>query len=285
MAFNYILSYLGGCCGEWLCYQIAKDENYYPIGLQVRTDANKWVIENPLDEFGIDIKSPYDSLSLKISQEQREQQDRRFNKKHVIIPTHYMHRLDGINLARLKGVRLNFTYVNAPFFYTLLWLKTWAEEHELTDFERQDILRCANGDSGDTILLKIDQVIDKADQVLKRNKFYAFEKSALRFGVRKSEDFVDRFYGFYFRYCLHKPNDFANLSVEKLMFEPSRHVKEWQHVFDMKQPLDPLTIEGYHNSNIDTIEKTFNMSYEKYRNSKWIFILKDWVMQNCPNRY
>ncbi len=285
MALNYILSYLGGCCGEWLCYQIAKDPNYYPIKLQIKTDANKWVIENPLNEFAVDIKSPYDSNSLSITDDQRELQDKKYNKKHFIIPTHYMHRLDGINLARLKGVRLHFTYLTAPFFYTLLWIKTWAHEHNLTEFDKQDILRCANGDSGDSILLKIDNVLDKADEIIKRNKFYGFEKSALRFGIRKSEDFVERFYGFYFRYCLHKPNDFIPLSVEKLMFNPAAQVKDWQRVFDMTEPLDADLITDYHQSNIEAIEKTFNMNYDTFVKSKWLLILRDWVVENCPNRY
>jgi hypothetical protein len=285
MANNYILSYLGGCCGEWLSYQISKDENYYPLELEVQTTANKFVVKNPLSEFKLDIKSPYDATSLNISDEQRQSQDQKYNLKHTITPTHYMDRLDGINLARLRGVRLNFTHVTAPFFYTMLWIKTWAEPHKLTTAQRQDILRCANGDSGDTALLKIDNVLDRAEYVNSKDTFYAFEKSALRFGVRKSEDFVDRFYGFYFRYCLAKPYDFDNLSVENLMFKTDTQLDAWQNVFDTVKPLDKTVIEEYHANNIATIENTFNMTYTNYRNSKWVFMLKDWVIENCPLRY
>lgn len=285
MANIYIISYVGGACGEWLTYQLGKDENYYPIGLQTQTGSNKYVIQNPLEELDIDIKSPYDATRLNITTDQRQAVEHKFNQKHLAVPTHYMDRLDKINLPRIKGIRLYFSHVTAPMFYTLLWIKTWVEHKPVDAKEQQEIIRCAEGDSGDKALLKIDTVMDKVDEIVRRKKVYAFEKSALRFGVRKSEDFVDRFYGFYFRYNLLRPADYTNLSIEELLLNPQSQLQEYKTAFDLDKPLNLATIEDYHQRNIQTIEQTFNMSWNVYRNSKWIFILKDYVKTQCPDRY
>ena len=285
MANIYILSYLGGGCGEWLSYEIGKDPNYYDIRIANVTDENKFVIVDPLQEWNFSIKNPYNAQEVDVPEEIKLGVQEKYSEKNLIVPTHYLGKLTDINLSNLKGIRLRYSYNSCPLFYSLLWIKTWIEPRPLDDFERGRVMECAHGNSGDPALMKESQVIDKAMEILQRGYCYSFELSALRMGIRNSSNYIQRFYGFYFRYNLIPQCDYRYMDLEQLMFNPKENIKVWQEAFDMVEPMNIDNIEEYHNKNIKVIEDTFNMSYDAWRKSKWILLLKDWVKFKCPNMY
>jgi hypothetical protein len=104
-------------------------------------------------------------------------------------------------------------------------------------------------------------------------------------GIRNSSDYIQRFYGFYFRYNLIPLRDYRYVDLENLMFNPKETIKDWQEAFDMAEPMSVSNIEEYHHTNIKVIEDTFNMNYNTWRESKWIFLLRDWVKSKCPDMY
>jgi hypothetical protein len=285
MANIYLLSYLGGACGEWLSYQIGKDVNYYDVRLEDVFDTNKFVIVDPLKEWNYTIKSPYDHESLKVPPNIVANLTEKYSEKHFIIPTHYLGPLRHVTLPNLKGVRLTFTSNSSPLFYSLLWIKTWVEPKSLDGNGIEFINKCTRGNSGDPALLKESEVLDKAETILKRGHYYSFEPSALRMGIRDSTDYILRFYGFYFRYNIKPLPDYRTVNLENLMFDPKNNVKDWQDAFGMAEPLNIEEIEEYHSNNIKLIENTFNMSYAKWREDKWIVLLKEWVKFKCPDMY
>ena len=285
MANIYILSYLGGGCGEWLSYEIGKDENYYDVRIENATEENKFVIADPLRPWNFSIKSPYNAKEVDVPEEVKLGVKEKYSEKNLIIPTHYLGSLLDINLLNLKGVRIRYTYKSCPLFYSLLWIKTWVEPKPLNDFERARVISCAHGNSGDPALMKESPVLDKAMQILNRGYYYSFELSALRMGIRDSRDYIQRFYGFYFRYNQMPLPDYRYVNLEDLMFNPKESVQDWQTAFDMAAPMSVANIEEYHAKNIKVIEDTFNMNYDAWRESKWIVLLKEWVKSKCPEMY
>jgi hypothetical protein len=127
--------------------------------------------------------------------------------------------------------------------------------------------------------------MDIAQKILDRGHYYAFELSALRAGIRDSSNWIHRFYGLYFRYNLKPLPDYRTVSLEKLMFDPSNTVKDWQEAFNMVKPISISEIEQYHATNIKVIENSFNMSYDTWREDKWIALLREWVKFKCPEMY
>jgi hypothetical protein len=285
MANIYILSYLGGGCGEWLSYEIGKDPNYYDIRIANVTDENKFVIVDPLQEWNFSIKNPYNAQEVDVPEEIKLGVQEKYSEKNLIVPTHYLGKLTDINLSNLKGTRIRYTYNACPLFYSLLWIKTWVEPKQLNDFERARVIQCANSSPNDPTIKRESNVMDKAMEILSRGYFYSFELSALRASVRNSLDYVQKFYGFYFRYNQMPLIDYRYMDLEQLMFSPKDAVNDWQEAFGMAEPMNIDNIEEYHNKNIKVIEDTFNMSYDAWRKSKWILLLKDWVKFKCPNMY
>jgi hypothetical protein len=285
MANIYLLSYLGGACGEWLSYQIGKDVNYYDVRIGEAFDTNKFVIVDPLAEWNFTIKSPYDQESLKVPPDVVAKLTEKYSEKNFIIPTHYLGPLRHVNLPTLKGVRLTFTHRTSPLFYSLLWIKTWIESRPLDNNTRDLLMKCAKGNSGDPALLKESEVMDIAERILARGHYYAFELSALRAGIRDSTTWIQRFYGFYFRYNIKPLPDYRTVSLEELMFNPANTVNDWQDAFNMVEPISVSEIEQYHATNIKVIENTFNMSYNNWREDKWISLLTEWVKFKCPDMY
>jgi hypothetical protein len=285
MANNYLLSYLGGACGEWLSYQIGKDVNYYDVRLDNVFDTNKFVIVDPLKEWNYTIKSPYNHDELKVPPDVVAKLTEKYSEKHFVIPTHYLGPLRHVTLPNLKGVRLTFTNNSSPLFYSLLWIKTWIESRPLDDHTRELIMKCAKGNTGDPVFLKEAEVMDIAQQILDRGHYYAFELSALRAGIRDSSNWIHRFYGMYFRYNIKPLPDYRTVSLEKLMFDPANNVKDWQEAFDTVEPMSISEIEQYHATNIKVIENTFNMSYDAWRGDKWVAFLREWVKFKCPEMY
>jgi len=285
MAHIYILSYLGGGCGEWLSYEIGKDPNYYDVRIENATEENKFVIVDPLREWNFSIKNPYNAQEVNVPEEVKLGVQNKYSEKNLVIPTHYLGNLNDINLSNLKGIRPRYTYRSAPLFYTLLWIKTWVEPKPLDDKERARVMTCAHGNSGDPALMKESQVLDKAMEILSRGYYYSFELSALRMGIRSASDYIQRFYGFYFRYNQMPVNDYRIVSLENLMFNPKDSVQDWQVAFGMAEPMSIANIEEYHDKNIKVIEDTFNMKYDAWRESKWIFLLREWVESKCPEMY
>jgi hypothetical protein len=285
MANIYLLSYLGGACGEWLSYQIGKDINYYDVRLGDVFDTNKFVIVDPLAEWNYTIKSPYNHDELKVPPDVVAKLTEKYSGKHFVIPTHYLGPLRNVTLPNLKGVRLTFTNNSSPLFYSLLWIKTWIESRPLGKDTRDLIMKSAQGNTGDPAFLKESNVMDIAQKILDRGHYYAFELSALRAGIRDSSNWIHRFYGLYFRYNLKPLPDYRTVSLEKLMFDPSNTVKDWQEAFNMVEPISISEIEQYHATNIKVIENSFNMSYDTWREDKWIALLREWVKFKCPEMY
>jgi hypothetical protein len=285
MANIYILSYLGGGCGEWLSYEIGKDPNYYDVRIAKLTEENKFIIVDPLHEWNFSIKNPYNAQEVDVPENIRLGVQEKYSEKNLIIPTHYLGKLTDINLPNVKGTRIRYTYNSCPLFYSLLWIKTWVEPKPLNDFERARVIQCANSSPNDPTIKRVSTVMDKAMEILTRGYFYSFELSALRASVRNSADYIQKFYGFYFRYNQMPLVDYRYMDLEQLMFNPKDAVLDWQEAFGMAEPMNIDNIEEYHNKNIKVIEDTFNMSYDAWRKSKWIFLLKDWVKFKCPNMY
>ena len=69
------------------------------------------------------------------------------------------------------------------------------------------------------------------------------------------------------------------------MFNPKNTVDDWQDAFDMVEPISVTEIEQYHSTNIKVIENTFNMSYDNWREDKWMSLLTEWVKFKCPEMY
>jgi hypothetical protein len=285
MANIYLLSYLGGGCGEWLSWKISQDANYYDVGIDQVTDNNKFVIVDPLKEWSYSIKSPYDVRDIDITEEIKQGLIEKYSEKNFIIPSHFLGNFTEINLPNVKAVRLRYTYNTCPLFYSLLWIKTWYEPRPLDDKERALVMKCAQGQWSDPVHIRESNVMDKAMEILNRGYYYSFELSALRMGIRSSADYVQRFYGFYFRYNLTPCPGYTKVSLENLMLNPKDTVADWQEAFNMVKPLSISDIEEYHANNIKVIETTFNMPYDKWRESKWILLLKEWVESNCPGLY
>lgn len=285
MANIYLLSYLGGGCGEWLSWKIGQDANYYDVGIDQVTNDNKFVIVDPLKEWSYSIKSPYDVRDIDITDEIKIGLIKKYSEKNFIIPSHFLGDFNEINLPNVKAVRLRYTYKTCPLFYSLLWIKTWYEPRPLDDKERALVMKCAQGSWSDPTHLRESNVMDKALEILNRGYYYSFELSALRMGIRSSADYIQRFYGYYFRYNLTPCPGYTKVSLENLMLNPKETVADWQEAFDMAEPLSVPDIEEYHANNIKVIENTFNMPYDKWRESKWILLLREWVESNCPGMY
>ena len=265
-----LLSYNGGSCGEFLSLQISKDENYYPLAVEHITEENRWILVSPLQKYNINLKTPWlTGNSGSVSDDVSNRIEQEFSEKHLLIPTHKYELHDTTNLKRLHKIRLHSREWNL-FFFTLLWIKNYTKPIPLNDNTKTDLLTSLS------VSKNKDLANIMLDRITKRGLYYGFERPAMRHGLIKLNDIINKEFLDQLKVnCTNVPG-WKSLTVDYLLLNPKDHVEEWRDAFDMKACMDVDAIAEYHATNVKLFEDNLNMSYRDYQKD-WKSILAGWV--------
>lgn len=278
----HLFSYCGGHGGDFLCHQISQDPNYYPSLYKETTDNFRWVNDNPFDKYDLNFKRITKELDkFTVSDSIRDQIDKEYNEKHLIVPSHNMTE-DLPNLPRVKRMKLVSTDSNAYFYYTLLCIKAWRIVYDLKIHQRDVIPRFARFKD-----MHKDKpaLLEKIESIENRGYVYSWEMDAIYAGLDNGIDVIKQHYPIYQKYNRMALANSVNLDLDTMYTNPTDSVKLWKDSLDMQTKLDADIIAEYNQKNIDLIESKFNMSLTRYYTGQWQDDLSAWVKSTCPDSY
>lgn len=282
----YLYQYTYGTCGDFICLEVSKDENFYSNALIRKTNINRYLAENPLARFGLDYKEGVTVISPALYREI----DETYKDYNLIIPAHMMNR-------RLPRVKLIKSYVEdtkyIPLFFMMVWLKSLVTKRDLTD--QEDILSpLGNLHTAHTQYRTFKErwngssfqpAVDLINCIEGRGYYYNFELRALEFNRFHITDFVKGYYSIYEnRLMQYFPSD-IRIAVDQLVTNPKKHVVEFSKQIDMARPLNVERIEEYHRANLHVIENIFNKPYEELIQGNWQDEFQEYVNQICPDNW
>lgn len=279
----YLYHYTGGMCGDFICLEVSKDENYYSNMLLKQTKDNRYLGENPLAKFGLDYK---ETLTV-CSNELYKKIDEEFQDYNLIIPAHTLKR----NLPRLKVIR---SYVQdkkyVPMFFMLLYIKAWSTKRVLSDNEDTLLPLGSLHTSHQQFNFMKERFKNYRpakgliEHIEERGYYYNFELRALE-SNRLHVGVINGHFPIYeHRLRQHFPAD-IQIAIDQLLLNPNKHAVEFSKQIDMAQPLNIERLETYHQANLDVVERTFNKTYHKLIQGNWLDELQEYIDQICPNNY
>jgi len=285
----YLVSFLGGGGGDFLCSQISKDCNFYPLEYTINSVTNTCDLTNPFLKWNIDLKNHLRFKVLEISDVILEEIDLYYNEKNLVAPTHFFGNLSEIKLPRLKGVHL-YTKQFFPLFYLLLWIKRWVliQEFENKEIFLRKVISASSLPNDAYAKIFRDKI---ADNILaNRNFVYEFELRAATRLFRNAIDCVEWFYRYYcFVFAFPNPHtvskDWIPYNIDNLYLDPVNNSEEFCQLFNMEKPIDPEIIVSYYSKNLQVIEEIFGEPYEVFILGDWLSKLKKWIELKCPNSY
>ncbi len=269
----YLLRFNGGSGGDFLSYQISRDENFYTVPL-VNVDNNTWTIDNILSEFGVNFKNILFKEQCNLDKSVVDTIDNKFREKNLVVTTHWVGPSSYINLPRMVPINLNFTGKINYLFYFLLWIKRYINPcpPELLDEAVQFASKNRN-------------IPSQVENIISRSTVYSFERQSLMAGLANSYDIIDDFFIRYKSYNLDK-TDYMNLDIGELYQRPKLNVFKFAVSFNMKKKLDSSLIEEYFFKNTQIFENTFNKKFDTYNtDQEFLNDLKSFVMQVAPGAY
>jgi hypothetical protein len=278
----YLFSYCGGHGGDFLCRQISQDPNYYPSLYKETTDNFRWVNDNPFDKYDLNFKRITSEIDkFTVSDSIRDQIDKEYNQKHLIVPAHNMTQTLP-NLPRVKRMKLVSIDSNAYFYYTLLCIKAWRIVYDLKIHQRDMIPRFA-------IFKDIHKdkpaLLEKIESIENRGYVYSWEMHAIYTGLDNGIDVIKQHYPIYQKYNRMQLTNSINLDLDAMYAKPDDNVKLWSSSLDMQTILDANIIAEYNQKNIDLIESNLNRSINQYNTNNWLEELTAWVKSTCPSSY
>lgn len=253
----YLLKFKGGAGGDFLTYQISKDSNFFSNSLISVDHNNAWTITNPLEKFGIDLKS-YDvsnPLAHYISKENYELIDKEFSDKHLIVRTHYTGSIKDIKLPRMISVNLTFNEQFTILFYGLVFVKRMGEKLVLNNlilkkFEECDSLSILNS---------------KINYIRNRGYYYPFELNALSWKLPKSVISPIFSLKIYEQGRFHDNQCDHNLDVGQLYLNPKDHINKWAEIFQMNDLPNEKDIHNYFEKNREIFKNYFEKDFYDYK--------------------
>lgn len=272
----YVFSFIGGSGGDFLCSQIADDTNFYPFELRWDSDLNRYDLSNPLDKFGLDIKPFFLPSQMKLlSDEIKIEIDNEFKDKNLILPTHYLERLEHVNLPRLIGVKAVYSEYFLPLYYTLLWFKRYIVPIKVESYK--DV------DPGYYVAPRhIFKIIKK---ITERGFIYSFEKTALNAQMLSSKKFIKGFFSQYTKLASLEPPGWITYNLDNLYLDSKSYSKNFSDLFGRSQPIDHEIIDRYFQSNLAVIPQIFNKTYDDWIKGDWLSDLEKWALLQCPDCY
>jgi hypothetical protein len=286
----YLLAFNGGSGGDFLCSQISKDSNFYPLEYKINPITNTYDLENPFAKWNLNTKNQFMQDLLVTTDNTLENIDLHYNEKNLIAPIHFFgdHNqayLDALyRLPRLKVIRL-YSNKLPPLFYLLLWIKRWvfAQEFENKEiFIREHISIYTSKFHISTRNKILDSIFAN------RNYYYAFEISAMENLFNNSINFVKNFfkrYNYYNTIVQNNTVGWIPYNIDNLYLDPINNSEEFCQLFNMEKSINPEIISNYYLKNLQVIEEIFGEPYEVFILGDWLSKLTEWVQIQCPNAY
>jgi hypothetical protein len=278
----YLFSYCGGHGGDFFCRQISQDPNYYSTLFKQITNNNQWINDNPFEKYNLNFKKITREIDVySISDSIRDQIDREFSDKNLIVPAHNMTELLP-NLPRLKRLKLVSTDNNVYFYYTLLCIKSWCTCYDLKIYHEEMSPRF---DQFKLMHQNNPLMLEKIKIIEDRGYVYAWEMQSIFVGLTNSIDVIKQHLPIYQRKNKLLLANSINLDLDAMYANPQAQVDHWSTVSGMQTTLNANVIAEYHQKNIDLIETKLNLRLDQYNNSNWLEELIQWVKTTCPDSY
>jgi hypothetical protein len=264
--YIYLLRYSGGCCGDFIAREISKDSNYYnfppPIDI---LDNNTYDSTNPFQDMGFTLRhglSELDTERFNSDLVLIEHIDKKFEQKHLIVPTHHNGNFNQINIPRKKPVRLTSNGLKF-FFYGLHYIKRLAVKTSVNNFK-----------------------LNYEESHTTKQQIYGFEKLAKSYNLANSYDIVNIHFGSY-KTQTDEHEDFVNLDIDKLFtnFYTEKHY--WKIIFDLSDYLNYNNFMDYHDKNIKLFNEHFGVNYKDFIGNDQAFlpILSTYLKIKCIGAY
>ena len=270
-----MISYFGGMFGEFTCIQISSDKNFYPINLKKVDDNNRYYCDNPLTSHFSSLKTFHFAPDVKpLSQPILEKINHALLEKNLCFPTHYYHetidnRFD--NLPKLKPVRMFTEHRDILILgYCCGWIKSLLDERDLYSRRRSFVDEFES-------YATTPEITKLYEHIKIREKFYWFEKVALKHKHTDLNEFVDYWWLWYQKFNFRKSTGWHHIDIGNCFKNYNNTKDEWKNYFGLDDYLNKETLASYHQGNLDLIERKLGIPFEQFINTDWIKILKDWI--------
>lgn len=271
----FLLRFSGGSCGDFLTGQISEDPNFYSAE-KTEGPNNVWNLVNPLRDYSFHLKeNEFPVIPDKI----RDDIDRDFSEKHLIVGTHsWHHNIMDINLPRMCVVRLVSTGHMTFLFYFLLWIKRHIMiRNDYEFFERYVVNNSYYG-------------MDKKIQSIHNNGYFrAVERACFRLKVYPHIDSVDNFFPSYYAQSeaisdTYWKKEHIRLDVGELFNNVEFELPKWEKAFDMSGHLNAAIIQENHNKDLVLFETALGCAPASYK-SRFEFLhdMKSYITKICPD--
>ena len=269
----YLLRFTGGTGGDFLAYQISKDEKFYPLDVVIDQN-NTWKVGNHLGSFRIDLKMLTFRHECILKKDVITAIDNKFTEKNIILCTHWPGPAFHFNLPRKVPVCLTHSGKISYLLYFLVWIKRYFAK---VPVEFADNIL--------PLLPTFDNIKDLLESIKTKNFVYSFERHALKLGLKSSYDLIDYHFIQYIKWG-NGIDGYLKLDVGQLYQSPKLLVDEFSNAFGMNSKLDAATIEEYFFNNVKLFESTFNKDFNSYStNQEFLNDLREFVVQRAPDAY
>lgn len=269
-----MVSYFGGMFGEFTCIQLSRDKNFYPINLKKVDNNNRYYCDNPLIghfsnlkpfKFAPDVE-PLSATTLEIINNQ-------LVEKNLCFPTHfYAEDLDHrLNIPQLKTVRMVTEHQDILILgYCCQWIKSLVDVRQLESRNNRFIKEFES-------YVKTKEGQDLYDQIKLRTTFYWFEKVALKHQHTNLNEFIDYWWKWYQKFNDKRYQNWDYIDIGNCFKDYENSKDDWKNYFSLADHLDKNTLDSYYAGNLDLIQREFGITFDKFINSDWLSLLKEWV--------
>lgn len=268
-----MVSYFGGMFGEFICTQLSLDENFYSTIPKVDKN-NRYYYGNPLEKYNLNLKRFDFSSNAQLSSETVNLIDSNTSEKHFCFPSHaFKVDMSFLNIPRIKYIRLNTQHHDILILgYLMSWIKSLLDLRDFKSHENE-FVRYVNSQS--------EESIEYYNKIKNRGKFYWFEKVSMKHNVFNVDDFILYWWNSYMTYNHSNPADrweqWNYIDVGECLKNYEVSKVEWKETFGLKEYLNKDNLENYYQTNLNLIDREFNIPFETLISGNWIGVLSEWV--------
>lgn len=260
---TYLLGFIGGACGDFLCSQISETDSFYTVPYKHAVDLNTTHYSLSSIDPKNKIKSAYKEEHIHLNTDQVDRINGILETKNIIIPTHYHGSLLNSNIPNLIPVLLHGYLKLANLFYTLVWIKRLSMPW--SGIDPYDI-----------------SIISKLPQTIERPLLYSYQRLMLNFGFNSLEHCVKGYWPTYIKHAVKRNNDWRLVDTDALFLKPHSYINDFNNILNLNYTIDPEVIRQYHLANLSLIERTFNKTHLSFFSGNWLEELHQWVKEKCP---
>lgn len=254
-----------GMFGEFLCCQIAKDNNFYPnlVARQNNMVKNRYEYVSVIDHH-LWLTHSFHTIPEHLN----DHFSSRFSEKHIVARTHAVEMDSSLNLKRIKKVQL---YCNEEwwlFCHLLAVIKVFSATMLSPGMQRAKLEWSGRMYDQCKFPELTEYFLDNIEQITMLELIMITEDR----GYLTCREYMEYYISFYQQNTIvhNVKNDWTYLDPVELFKNPEEQMPRWKEVFDLAEDFDLELLKSYHARNLQLIETEFGKSYEQIRQGDYL---------------